>query len=191
MPCFVAIALLPAVSKMYWIVIGCIASFWRVEQWRSTLMRVREEGDAVTASWSWGLRPWTIVFLYLALNIFILGFALLDVIGFKCKRQNCITPPFGISLGWTSIILGCIPKHRKKFGMDPKLRPSQTPTIHPSQFFWHVPHSEPNWKTCVIYQSIRLRWKWKFISLYIVKLIDHDCLHNMFFWFDKCLYFTK
>ena len=58
--------------------------------------------------------------------------------------QNCITPPFGISLGWTSIILGCIPKHGKKFGMDPKLRPSQTPTIHPSQFFWHVPHSEPN-----------------------------------------------
>ena len=108
-------------------------------------------------------------------------------------RQNCITPPFGISLGWTSIILGCIPKHGKKFGMDPKLRPSQTPTIHPSQFFWHVPHSEPNWKTCVIYQSIRLRWKWKFISLYVVKLSwnDHDCLHNMFFWFDKCLYFTK
>ena len=58
--------------------------------------------------------------------------------------QNCITPPFGISLGWTSIILGCIPKHGKKFGMDPKLRPSQTPTNHPSQFFWHVPHSEPN-----------------------------------------------
>ena len=85
MPCFVAIALLPAVTKMYWIVIGCIASFWRVEQWRSTLMRVREERDAVTASWSWGLRPWTIVFLYLALNIFILGFALLDVIWFKCK----------------------------------------------------------------------------------------------------------
>ena len=58
--------------------------------------------------------------------------------------QNCITPPFGISLGRTSIILGCIPKHGKKFGMDPKSRPSQTPTNHPSQFFWHVPHSEPN-----------------------------------------------
>ena len=70
--------------------VGEIRVWWRadfqsVEQWRSTLMRVREEGDAVTASWSWGLRPWTIVFLYLALNIFILGFALLDVIGFKCK----------------------------------------------------------------------------------------------------------
>ena len=67
--------------------------------------------------------------------------------------QNCTTPPFGISLGWTSIILGCIPKHRKKFGMDPKLRPSQTPTIHPSRFFWHIPHSEPNWKTCVYLKS--------------------------------------
>ena len=35
----------------------------------------------------------------------------------------------------------------------------------------------------VIYQSIWLRWKWKFISLYIVKLSwnDSDCLHNMFF----------
>ena len=67
--------------------------------------------------------------------------------------QNCTTPPFGISLGWTSIILGCIPKHRKKFGMDPKLRPSQTPTIHPLRFFWHIPHSEPNWKTCVYLKS--------------------------------------
>ena len=67
--------------------------------------------------------------------------------------QNCTTPPFGISLGWTSIILGCIPKHRKKFGMDPKLRPSQTPTNHPSRFFWHIPHSEPNWKTCVYLKS--------------------------------------
>ena len=52
----------------------------------------------------------------------------------KRERQNCTTPPFGISLGWTSIILGCIPKQRKKFGMDPKLRPSQTPTNHPSRF---------------------------------------------------------
>ena len=67
--------------------------------------------------------------------------------------QNCTTPPFGISLGWTSIILGCIPKQRKKFGMDPKLRPSQTPTNHPSRFFWHIPHSEPNWKTCVYLKS--------------------------------------
>ena len=49
--------------------------------------------------------------------------------------------------------MGCIPKHRKKFGMDPKLRPSQTPTIHPSRFFWHIPHSEPNWKTCVYLKS--------------------------------------
>ena len=61
--------------------------------------------------------------------------------------QNCTTPPFGISLGWTSIILGCIPKHRKKFGMDPKLRPSQTPKPK------HIPHSEPNWKTCVYLKS--------------------------------------
>ena len=68
-------------------------------------------------------------------------------------RQNCTTPPFGISLGWTSIILGCIPKHRKKFGMDPKLRPSQSLTIHPLQLFWHIPHSEPNWKTCVYLKS--------------------------------------
>ena len=69
------------------------------------------------------------------------------------NHLRCTTPPFGISLGWTSIILGCIPKHRKKFGMDPKLRPSQTPTIHPSRFFWHIPHSEPNWKTCVYLKS--------------------------------------
>ena len=67
--------------------------------------------------------------------------------------QNCTTPPFGISLGWTSIILGCIPKHRKKFGMDPKLRPAQFLTVHPSRFFWHIPHSEPNWKTCVYLKS--------------------------------------
>ena len=39
------------------------------------------------------------------------------------------------------------------FGMEPKLRPSQTPTIHPSRFFWHIPHSEPNWKTCVYLKS--------------------------------------
>ena len=86
---------------------------------------------------------------------------------------------FGINVNY----FGMYPKTKKKFGMDPKLRPSQTPTNHPSQFFWHVPHSEPNWKTCVIYQSIRLRWKWQFISLYVVKLSwnDHDCLHNMFF----------
>ena len=33
------------------------------------------------------------------------------------------------------------------FGMDPKLRPSLTPTVHPSQFFWHIKPSVPEWKS--------------------------------------------
>ena len=68
--------------------------------------------------------------------------------------QNCTTPPFGISLGWTSIILGCIPKQRKKLRMGPNLRPSQTPTIHLSLFFWHLPNQIE--KTCVCLKSINL-----------------------------------
>ena len=48
--------------------------------------------------------------------------------------QNCTTPPFGISLGWTSIILGCIPKHRKKFGR--KISPSNI--IHLDKIKWSI-----------------------------------------------------
>ena len=39
--------------------------------------------------------------------------------------QNCTTPPFGISLGWTSIILECIPKHKKGWdGSQVKIFPN-------------------------------------------------------------------
>ena len=80
--------------------------------------------------------------------------------------QNCTTPLFGISLGWTSYIWGCIPNHGKPFRMDPNIRPSKTPTI--LQFFWHFTPSKPNWKTCLErnYRSIWLQWKWKFIQKY-------------------------
>ena len=44
-------------------------------------------------------------------------------------------------------ILGSFWDGMWSFGMDPKLRPSQTPTIHPSQFFWHIKPSVPEWKS--------------------------------------------
>ena len=110
------------------------------------------------------LETWNTLFLYLLYFIW----------------QNCTTPPFnrnfGIFLGWHVIIWD---------GSQIKAFPN--PDHPPLAIFFTYPSFRTKLKNLclfeVIYQSIWLQWKWKFISLYIVKLSwnDHDCLHNMFF----------
>ena len=68
----------------------------------------------------------------------------------RAKRgQNCTTPP-SIEICryfWDGIW---------SFGMDPKLKPSQTLTIHPSHFFWHI----------------KCEWTFTFTAARFIALID-------------------
>ena len=48
------------------------------------------------------------------------------------------------------------------FGMDPKLRPPQIPTLHPSQFFWHIKPFVPEWKYFIDFVKMCKVRKWNF-----------------------------
>ena len=90
---------------------------------------------------------------------------------------------FGMNINY----FGMHPKTKKKVWDGSQVKAFPNPDHPPLEIFLTYPSFRTKLKNLclfeVIYQSIWLRWKWKFISLYIVKLSwnDHDCLHNMFF----------
>ena len=90
---------------------------------------------------------------------------------------------FGMDINY----FGMYPKTWKKVWDGSQVKAFPNPDHPPLEIFLTYPSFRTKLKNLclfeVIFQSIWLRWKWKFISLYIVKLSwnDHDCLHNMFF----------
>ena len=73
-------------------------------------------------------------------------------------RAKLYYTPFWDKFRMNINYFGMYPKHRKKFGMDPNFPHPNHPSL---AIFGHIPHSKPNWKTCVWvkYQSICLQWK--------------------------------